>query len=236
MALALGRRQKTTRPESTCTPPSRGVFRKGTRWQFHRVPHEGVRPIGVSIPNIGFVEGDPVAFENFTNLFLVAQFLMMLKAFRRSDPVPMPDHRPEHRSPLVRQSLDCLLGIAPRDAGLGVLSGRVAFNVYPGLKHPTSQSLRRGWLFGVTYHNMRGAIASATAAWANLFSRCAAIHASTSGLTLVPRRKCPNTWGRCLQRPVSRTRLPHRLFVEHTYSPESTRCKKRRAHCGLENP
>ena len=84
--------------------------------------------------------------------------------------------------------MDCLLGIAPRDAGLGVLSGRVAFNLYPGLKlkHPTSQSdsteklaevLRRGWLFGVTYHNMRGAIASATAAWANLFSRCAAIHA-----------------------------------------------------------
>src|SRR6516162_11812213 len=27
-------------------------------------------------------------------------------------------------------------------------------------------------------------------AWANLFSRYAAIHASTSGLTLVPRRKC----------------------------------------------
>src|SRR5262245_18886163 len=88
--------------------------------------------------------------------------------------------KPEHRSPLSR---------------------RVAFNVYPGLRHPTSQSdstelaevLRRGWLFGVTYHNMRGAIASATAAWANLFSRCAAIHASTSGLTLVPRRKCPNT-------------------------------------------
>ena len=39
----------------------------------------------------------------------------------------LPDHRPEHRSPLVRQSLDCLLGIAPRDAGLGVLSGQVAF-------------------------------------------------------------------------------------------------------------
>jgi len=33
----------------------------------------------------------------------------------------------------------------------------------------------------------------ATAAWANLFSRCAAIHAPTSGLTLVPRRKCPNS-------------------------------------------
>src|SRR5215471_1162277 len=99
----------------------------------------------------------------------------------------LPDQRTERRSPLVRQSLDCLLGIAPRDAGLGVLSGRVAFNVYPELKHPTSQSdstelaevLPRGWLFGVTYHNMRGAIASATAAWANLFSRCAAIHAST---------------------------------------------------------
>ena len=52
-----------------------------------------------------------------------------------------------------------------------MLSGRVAFNVYPGLKHPTSQSdstelaevLCRGWFFGVTYHNMRGAIASATA-------------------------------------------------------------------------
>jgi len=27
---------------------------------------------------------------------------------------------------LVRQSLDCLLGIAPRDAGLGLLSGRLA--------------------------------------------------------------------------------------------------------------
>src|SRR6516225_12481061 len=40
---------------------------------------------------------------------------------------------------------------------------------------------------------MRGAIASATAAWANLFSRCAAIHASSSGLKLVPRRKCPNS-------------------------------------------
>src|SRR5262249_20631130 len=107
----------------------------------------------------------------------------------------LPDRRPEHRSPLVRQSLDCLLGIAPRDAGLGVLSGRVAFNLYPGLKHPTSQSLRRGWLFCVRYRNTRGAIASAAAAWANLFSRCAAIHASTSGLALVPRRKCPNTRG-----------------------------------------
>ena len=37
--------------------------------------------------------------------------------------------------------------------------GESSFEVYPGLKHPTSQSLRRGWLFGVTYHKMRGAIA-----------------------------------------------------------------------------
>ena len=52
--------------------------------------------MGVSIPNIAFVEGDPVAFENFANLFLVAKFLMMLwlvedigrdrfQAFPRSD-------------------------------------------------------------------------------------------------------------------------------------------------------
>ena len=31
---------------------------------------------------------------------------------------------PRGSDALVRQSLDCLLGIAPRDAGLGVLSGR----------------------------------------------------------------------------------------------------------------
>ena len=46
-------------------------------------------------------------------------------------------------------------------------------SLHPGLKRPTSQSLRRGWLFGVTYHNMRGAIASATAAWAILLDRSA---------------------------------------------------------------
>ena len=34
--------------------------------------------MGVSIPNIAFVEGDPVVVENFTNLFLVTKFLMML--------------------------------------------------------------------------------------------------------------------------------------------------------------
>ena len=31
-------------------------------------PCKGVRPIGVSIPNIAFVEGDPVALENFLDL------------------------------------------------------------------------------------------------------------------------------------------------------------------------
>jgi hypothetical protein len=74
-----------------------------------------------------------VAFENFTNLFLVAKFLMMLYLVddigrdrfhvivnansRHSAALTLyqlPDHRPEHRSPL---------------------SGRVAFNAYPGLKH-----------------------------------------------------------------------------------------------------
>src|SRR6516165_9425135 len=45
--------------------------------------------------------------------------------FRRRGGVPLPYHRPTWISDaLVRQSLDCLLGIAPRDAGLGVLSGR----------------------------------------------------------------------------------------------------------------
>jgi len=54
-------------------------------------------------------------------------------------------------------------------------------SLHPELKHPTSQSgstelakvLRRGCLFGVTYHYMRGATASATAAWAVLLDRSA---------------------------------------------------------------
>ena len=40
-------------------------------------PCKGVRRLGVSIPNIAFIEGDPVAFEDFTNLFLIAKFFMM---------------------------------------------------------------------------------------------------------------------------------------------------------------
>ena len=35
-------------------------------------------PRGASIPNIAFVEGDPVTFKKFTNLFLVANVPMML--------------------------------------------------------------------------------------------------------------------------------------------------------------
>ena len=54
----------------------------------------------------------------------------------------------------------------PATRGWECFQGESLFNVYPGLKHPISQSgstelaevLRRGWLFGVTYHNMRGAI------------------------------------------------------------------------------
>ena len=95
----------------------------------------------------------------------------------------LPDHRPEHRSPLVRQSL----GLPSRNCsprrGVGSAFRASPFQRLPRAKAPTSQRLRRGWLFGVTYHSMRGAIASATAAWANLFSRCAAIQTPISGLT-----------------------------------------------------
>src|SRR6516162_4679530 len=61
----------------------------------------------------------------------------------------------------------------PRGGVADAFRARRLMSLYPGLKHPTSQSLRRGWLFGVTYHNMRGAIASATAAWAILLDRSA---------------------------------------------------------------
>ena len=63
-------------------------------------------------------------------------------------------------------------------------------SLHPGLKPPTSQRLRRGWLFGVTYHNMRGAIASATAAWAILLDRFAVID------------KCPNSRPALKLRPI----------------------------------
>jgi len=44
---------------------------------------------------------------------------------------------------LVRQSLDCLLGIAPRDAGLGLLSGRgLSDGSFPGVKTPGLSSCR----------------------------------------------------------------------------------------------
>jgi len=69
----------------------------------------------------------------------------------------------------------------PRGGVAGAFRAGRLMLLHPGLKRPTSQSLRRGWLFGVTYHNMRGAIASATAAWAILLDRFAIIG------------KCPNT-------------------------------------------
>ena len=65
-----------------------------------------------------------MAFENFTNLFLILNFLVtpynvvIVNANPRHSAAltlyQLPEHGPEHRSPL---------------------SGRVAFNVYPGLKH-----------------------------------------------------------------------------------------------------
>src|SRR5215510_9534570 len=83
----------------------------------------------------------------------------------------------------ARASQIILMGVAsnapPARAGtpapccLDMLLGRGFILLHPGLKRPTSQSLRRGWLFGVTYHNMRGAIASARAAWAILLDRSA---------------------------------------------------------------
>jgi hypothetical protein len=90
------------------------------------------------------------------------------------------DCPPRGSDALVRQSLDCLLGIAPRDAGLGVLSGRSArLRKAARLSSPKSY-VATGFL-APTYHNMRGAIASATAAWAILLDRSAVA------------RKCPNS-------------------------------------------
>jgi hypothetical protein len=80
------------------------------------------------------------------------------------------------------------------DLSIGRLfQSKSLFNAYPGLKRPTSQSdstelaevLRRGCLFGATCHDTRGAIALATATWANLFGRCTAIQPSTPSLTLL---------------------------------------------------
>ena len=77
-------------------------------------------------------------------------------------------------------STNAMFGIEAPE-GRTPFQGGSLYITSPGLKRPTSQSgstelaevLRRGWLFGVTYHNMRGAIASATAAWAILLDRSA---------------------------------------------------------------
>src|SRR5262249_6801012 len=71
----------------------------------------------------------------------------------------------------------------------------------------------RGWLFGVTCHDTRGAIALATAAWANLFSRCAAIRTSTSGLTLVSAAKMSKLQGEAPAPPWHRSKFI-RLHVD----------------------
>jgi len=62
-------------------------------------------------------------------------------------------------------------------------------------------SLRRGWLFGVTYHNMRGAIASATAAWAILSDRPAVIG------------KCPKKLQRLMRR-FSKRQDPASIVID----------------------
>src|SRR6516162_9592606 len=103
----------------------------------------------------------------------------------------------------VGRPREAVLGLPSRNCtsrrGVGsAFRARRLMSLHPGLKHPTSQSgstelaevLRRGWLFGVTYHNMRGAIASATAAWPILLDRSAVA------------RKRPNS------REGSRLRLP----------------------------
>jgi hypothetical protein len=77
-------------------------------------------------------------------------------------------------------NVESVTAYIPPRVGRPFRAGRF-ISLHPGLKRPTSQSdstelaevLRRGWLFGVPYHNMRGAIASATAAWAILLDRSA---------------------------------------------------------------
>ena len=50
------------------------------------------------------------------------------------------------------------LGLKHRWVGRPFRARRL-MSLHPGLKHPTSQSLRRGRTFGVTHHNARGSIA-----------------------------------------------------------------------------
>jgi len=113
--------------------------------------------------------------------------------------LPHRNKKAHHRTITLEEECRCFLKRRPMPRSVvrqlvhGQSGRKPWIRTDKGLKHPTAQSLRRGWLFPVTYHNMRGAIASATAARANLFSRCAAIHTSISGLTLVPPRKCPNS-------------------------------------------
>ena len=64
---------------------------------------------------------------------------------------------------LLRQRVQRGLGLKPPRVGRPFRAGRF-ISLHPGLKRPTSQSdstelaevLRRGWLFGVTYHKHEG--------------------------------------------------------------------------------
>jgi len=107
----------------------------------------------------------------------------------------------------VGRPREAVLGLPSRNCtprrGVGrCFQGGRFLSLHPGLKRPTSQSLRRGWLFGVTYHNMRGAIASATAAWAILLDRSAVARKRPNSrpalqrrLVMIPNRPRPRRAG-----------------------------------------
>ena len=67
------------------------------------------------------------------------------------------DRRPLLRSEEIRNEIHAYIKASQR-VGRPFRARRL-MSLHPGLKHPTSHSLRRGCLFGVTYHNMRAAIA-----------------------------------------------------------------------------
>src|SRR6516165_471702 len=67
-------------------------------------------------------------------------------------------------TPMVGRPREAVLGLPSRNCtprrGVGsAFRARRLMSLHPGLKHPTSQSLRRGRTFGVTHHNARGSIA-----------------------------------------------------------------------------
>src|ERR1700751_913385 len=75
--------------------------------------------------------------EGLTHDYKITYIIGVINAFelqaRFEDPGVFGPHKPS-RAPLLRQSLDCLLRIAPRRARLEVLSGRTSLRPYPGQK------------------------------------------------------------------------------------------------------